>query len=727
MNAIPLPQRSHNWRPPEYARASDVLAECLPVIAPARRVKVSQWAEEERKLNDNGSIVAWRNSVTPYMVEPMDYSNSRRFKGGVFVGPARTGKTDAFIVNRMGHAITCEPCDMRVIHMDQNAAREFSVKKVSALLRYSPSVGERLGRGRFDDSILEKRFQSGAILDIGWPVVSKVSASDIPLMLLTDYDRAPEDVQGEGNLFDLAFKRTQTFGSRGMTLAESSPGRIVLDEDFEAPDTQPHLMPPATGILALYNRGTRGRYYWACRDCGDRFEPDFKHLDYPNHGTPAERGAAVVMACPHCGAVYEPHHKKELNSRGSWLHEGKEGQLVGIEDELLRETDIVSWALTGAAAAFQPWQELVARYETALEELEKTGDETALKTTINVDQGHAYTPRAISSGADITVKSLKEMAERYPLKVMPEGTRFATVSIDTQKGKFVCQVDAWGHELERWLVDRFEIHTPPDTAPRASERAIDPARYAEDWEALFALLETAYPVAGTQYSLKPMALIVDSGGEAGVTRNAYSFYRRSKAMGYRRRVFLAKGLSGWERDRAKEVTPEKQEGKRVKLRSDLKVVRVGTWRLKSEVTASLAREDAGPGCYHLTKNLPKEVFEEFCAERKTPKGWELKPGKKRNEALDLGVYGLALVVALKGERIDWRRPPAWAATLERNAFAKLREPVEEAPPNTQDPEELQEEPESDSRPDAKAKPSRRKRAGGSRKKRAGRRTNISGF
>ncbi|WP_193778460.1 terminase gpA endonuclease subunit, partial [Pseudovibrio sp. WM33] len=133
----------------------------------------------------------------------------------------------------------------------------------------------------------------------------------------------------------------------------------------------------------------------------------------------------------------------------------------------------------------------------------------------------------------------------------------------------------------------------------------------------------------------------------------------------------------WDRDRAKEVTPEKEEGKRVKKRSDLRIVRVGTWRLKSEITASLAREDPGADAYHLTRNLPSEVFEEFCAERRTPKGWVLRKGRKRNEALDLGVYGLALVLVLRAEKINWKRPPIWARRMETNSFAALR-PKQEA-------------------------------------------------
>lgn len=680
MNAFALPHRDHGWRSPGYARAVDCIDAALPAIAPIKRMTVSQWAAAERKLLDNGSVVSWRNEVVPYMVEPMDMLSSRRFRGLAFVGPARTGKTDGLIINKIGQGIVCDPSDMRVIHMDQAAAREFSIKKVSNLIRYSPTVADRQASGRNADNIYDKRFLGNMILDIGWPVIAKFSASDIPVMLLTDYDRMPDDISGEGSGFELAMKRTQTFGSRGMAAAESSPGRLLLDEDWKPSKSTPHMAPPTTGILEIYNKGTRGRFYWTCLDCSEQFEPDFNLLDYPDEGTPAERGAQTVMNCPHCGTVIEPKQKRDFNLAGQWLHETNDGRLVPIDDDDVRDTDIVSYWIKGAVAAFQSWPSLVTKYEAAIEGFERNGDETSLKTTTNVDQGHPYKPRSLGSGSDISAEGLKDKSGDYEIAVAPVETRFVTVQVDVQKRYFVVQVDAWGPDLERWMIDRFEIHTPPASAPNAEKRAIDPARYGEDWDALFDLLDKVYPVADTGYGVKPAAMIVDTGGEAGVTKNAYAFYRKSKRKGLIRRVFLAKGQPGWKVDRAKEVEPEKVEGKRVKGKTDLRIVRIGTWRLKQEIVGSLSRKDPGASAYHLSSQFPAPVFEEMCAERQTVNGWELRQGQKRNEAFDCSVYGLALVIVLKAETFDWDKPPLWAAPIAENSFAVLLDAAEEHEP-----------------------------------------------
>ena len=55
--------------------------------------------------------------------------------------------------------------------------------------------------------------------------------------------------------------------------------------------------------------------------------------------------------------------------------------------------------LKGPAAAFSSWQELVLNYLKATKEYQRTGSEEALKTTVNVDQGLPYVPRAMISGS----------------------------------------------------------------------------------------------------------------------------------------------------------------------------------------------------------------------------------------------------------------------------------------------------------------------------------------
>ena len=59
----------------------------------------------------------------------------------------------------------------------------------------------------------------------------------------------------------MALKRTQTYKSAGICIAESSPGRDYVDGKWQRRPGS-HEAPPAAGICALYNRGDRRRLYW---------------------------------------------------------------------------------------------------------------------------------------------------------------------------------------------------------------------------------------------------------------------------------------------------------------------------------------------------------------------------------------------------------------------------------------------------------------------------------
>lgn len=657
---------------PSYPDPGRLIMDALPSIRPPRRISVPDWAESAdgrriRSVTYNGP---WRNSFAPYMVEPARMTTSRKYRAVCFVGPARSVKSDALVLNVLGHRVACMPRSMKIICPTKDAARLFSLQKVTPMMSATPAVSSRLAKVRNADTLFDKLFEGGMSVRIAWPVTGELSMVDIADMIVTDFDRVenPDDIGGEGSLFDLTLKRTETFGSLGMSIFESSPGKPVTDLDW-SPST-PHEAPPCTGILSIYNRGSRGNYYWECPHCHERFRPLMSTLQYERKATPGETAKTVFMLCPSGnGCVIGPDRKIALNEAGVWLHETNDGQVVEIDDPDVRDSDVVSYWGEGPIAAVQNWKALVQRQEEALEILERTGDEGSLKATVTLDQGRPYTPRSISLGDGLDEATLKALAKDYPLGIVPAAARFLTVEVDVQTHRFVVHVHAWGIGLERWLIDRIEIVLPPDGAPAAGKRAIDPPRYLEDWAVLPPLLETAYPVADSEFTLRPVGMIIDSGGEAGVTEKAYAFYRHQRKLGNGRRVFLNKGDGKPDRDRARYGEPEKILQKKTGRRSDIRLVYSGTNKLKDEVTLALTRNEPGPGSYHLSKHLDDRVFAEFCAEVRTDKGWDRRKKGLPNEALDLAVYGKALVIVMKGERINWERPPAWAAPMPANSNA----------------------------------------------------------
>jgi phage terminase large subunit GpA-like protein len=166
-----------------------------------------------------------------------------------------------------------------------------------------------------------------------------------------DYDRMPQNIDGEGNPFDLTAKRGDTFGRYRMTGAEASPGFLVNDAKWIA--KSPHEAPPTGdektggGILQLYNRGDRRRWYWRCPQCHGSFEPHFKLLNYPDSADPMEAAEQVTLICPHDGFPMTPDMQFELNLGGRWIKEGQiwlpDGSIVGTP----RRSEIASFWMFG--------------------------------------------------------------------------------------------------------------------------------------------------------------------------------------------------------------------------------------------------------------------------------------------------------------------------------------------------------------------------------------------
>ncbi len=139
----------------------------------------------------------WESSLTPYMIDPINTLSAREYDAVVFVGPARTGKTEGLIDGWIVYGIICDPADMLVVQMTETKAREHSRTRLSRTFRHSPEVSKRLSPSRNDNNVHDKMFLDGSFLKIGWPSITVFSSSDYRRVALTDYDRFPEN-RGRG-------------------------------------------------------------------------------------------------------------------------------------------------------------------------------------------------------------------------------------------------------------------------------------------------------------------------------------------------------------------------------------------------------------------------------------------------------------------------------------------------------------------------------------------------
>lgn len=676
----------------KFKSINHIIRSVADQLKPPMRMSVAESAAKYRYVNQPGAYVGpWLNSTTPYMIEPMNMINSRHYDKMAFIGPAQSGKTDAIILNSIAYSVKVDPMDLMVFCPTSTAARDFSMRRVDRLHRHSEEVGKMLMKSRDADNKFDKHYITGIILTLSYPSVTELAGRPVGRIIITDYDRIDDDIGGDGNAFDLASKRTTTFGSFAMCAAESSPSRPVTDPNWIR--KTPHEAPPCDGIVGLYNRGDRRRWYWPCPHCDSYFEGMFNMLQWDTKCketgrklTNLEKAETARMVCPCCGSEIDPADRYEMNLWGMWVPEGcsvnEVGQLVGTP----MRSSFASFWLRGTAAAFVTWQKLVLSYLDATDDYERTLSEEALKKFWNNDMGEPYIPKSLESVR--LPEALKARGEVWPEQMVPEGVRFLIATVDVQKHSFEVSIHGVGpgYPFDTYLIDRFDIVKSERLDAEGDPLVIHPGAYLEDWDLIKKhVMDKTYELSDGSGRLMPIKMTgCDSGGEAGVTSNAYEFYRKMRREGMTGRFCLVKGDPKPNNPRTRVALPDSnRRDKKAIARGDVPVLMINSNLMKDSLNGRLDVLEPGKGMYHMPNWFPDRVYSELCVEYRTEKGWEC-PTHARNETWDLAYYMLGICVSgqvLNIESLDWENPPSWATDWETNTTIIIPEAerVEETP------------------------------------------------
>lgn len=668
---------------PKYRSLEAMVVETSASVRPPERLKVSESAQKYRYIDG----LKWDNASVPYMCEPADTLGSLEHTGMVFVGPARSSKSEMGI-NWLNHSVVCDPADMMIVHMKRDSARDWSNKELRRFFNQNAEVQKQI----LEYNTHDVRFRNGMDLIIKWPTITEFSGKTVQRVWLNDYDHMPLDIDGEGNAFDLAKMRTFTFRRFGMTLAEGSPGR-ELDDPKWIPSSK-HQAPPAKGLLEIYNRGDRRRFYWRCLSCGNGFEPDFSCMNFPDTKDFIEAGEMATMRCPHCQHDHLFEERQELNEKGRWL---RDGQYMDDQGNILGNgvvSDIASFWLKGPCAKYQSWSGLVTDYLRAKAGFEATGDEGALRKFTNTNLGMPYIPKTLVDAR--TPETLMERAANWGSTKdepsVPHGVRFLIATVDIQSGSrrgFVVQVTGFGEGGDAWVIDMFRLLKSERKDESGDRLPMNPAAYAEDWDLLIdAVINKTYPLAdgsGRRMSIKLVAS--DYGGEDGVSVQAREFWRRLRNdHGLSGRFALVKGMPNRNIQTASKHYPDAQQKDKLNgARGDVPVWYLNSNELKDTLAGQFDRIESGGGRWTFPHWAEPWFYAQLTAENRTDKGWEPPKNNRRyNEAWDLSYYALGMLRhdEVRATRIGfWDNPPKWAETWDENilVFGEKEEPAFHAP------------------------------------------------
>jgi phage terminase large subunit GpA-like protein len=647
--------------------AVQIRRDIAKMVRPPERISVVEAAKRYVNVRTaSGGIAPWDPDLTPYMIEPMNCLISRDYDAVIFVGPAQSGKTQGLITNAMAYIIKCDPSDFLIMQTTKGTARDFDTQVIKRAFRDSPELKKELAPGSKSDNTYDKVFKSGSILFQRWPSINEISGKPLKYVLITDYDRMTQNVDGEGSPFALSRQRTAKFLSRGMTLVETSPGFEITDPSHRP--NYAHEAPPCGGALALFNMGDMRRWYVQCPECGEWFMPPsdetalhFTHERDLFNVTNTQVPQNVRYICTKNGCLIDPRHKRAMNASGLWVPQGCRIENGKLEGERIK-TRIASFWFPGAYAAYSDPANLVEKLLAAHREYDITGSEENLKTIINVNFGGAYLPRHLAEMENgDSLQGRAEPLERYHV---PDQARLLLATVDIQNGnagRFVVEVHAVGVGEEQWPVDRFDIAF---TETDGKKRRIEPGVYKEDWDLLEGkVINTSYKTSDGRKMMIHL-IGIDTGGNGKTTDFAYQFYRRMKKKGLASKIKLFKGRSNDSIDVVVRSFAKDANGRPMK---DVPIYILNTNKLKDDVHAMLRRVMPGGLYLHFPHWLDAGYYDELKAEIRDDSGkWEKI--RERNEALDLNVYMLALgrILGLNSEKFNWQNPPAWAAPLSSN-------------------------------------------------------------
>ncbi|MDR3438962.1 terminase gpA endonuclease subunit [Telmatospirillum sp.] len=654
-----------------YASAPRLLAEGFAAFLPPDRQSVADYAAQHRWLaNEGGGYVGrWDHDMVPYLVEPMEELTSLDHLTVAVVGPGQSAKT-SIAENWLLRSVGGDPGNMLWYMQTDQVLEAFVKDRINPLIDGHDILSKSQGLKSVDDSLHFKRFRSMAVQFLPATRSNLISKS-APRIIADEIDAYPPSLGDVKALLDI---RRQTYGAESMMLAVSHPDRARGADPAGWKE----------GIMSLWADSDRRVWYWQCPHCGAFSSPAptaarIMTLEYDPDGSLDEVAASAHLVCPVNGCVIEDKYRRQMNRTGRWVGDGQEIDESGlVTGELVKHSTAGFWILGVMSPFILGGIGGLARARVKAErELEVTGEEKTLREVMSKQWGIPYSPSRKVGSVDANTLAERARSETtIHLGVVPLDVRFLTVGTDCQAAYFEWLVRGWGINGESWVIATGRLPANPATSP-------------EDWDKLYEeVLSRAWPLAdGSGRQMLPRGGAFDLNGPPGTSAQAYSAWRRWRAhKGSRVRkygslagrdlwsILPTQGAEGLNAPRLAVAYPDTRRKASKFARGEVPVARFNPNQFKDDLSGQLLVAEAGPLYIHCpaalrSKQEPHIWFEQLVAETRDLRGrWEKAHNGVRNEVLDLMVM-THVVAHLHGlSRINWDKPPAWAAAWDTNTM-----------------------------------------------------------
>jgi phage terminase large subunit GpA-like protein len=457
-----------------------LMLNALRAFKPPPDLKVSDWADQDRKLSPEASAEPgqWITSRAEYQRGIMDAFSDPAVEMVVVMSSAQVGKTE-ILNNVIGFHVAQDPSPMLVVQPTLDMAQTWSKDRLAPMLRDTPQLQGLVKDPRARDSgntTLHKIFPGGHITACGANSPSSLASRPVRIVLCDEVDRYPVSAGSEGDPVSLARKRASTFWNRriGLFSTPTNKGNSSIEAAFEESDKRFYFVP--------------------CPHCKHE-----QSLKWASVTWEQDKPDSAQYACEECGTLWTDAERVRAIRQGRWSATAEFKRVAGFH-------------LSGL---YSPWIPVDAAVR---EFLEAKKQPATLRVWVNTYLGETWEEQG-EQVDDYAIAARREsFGETLPLEVV-----LLTAGVDVQDDRLEVEIVGWGRDDESWSVDYRTVYGDPSspTVWRDMDSLLDQQFEREDGSILMV-----------------RSTCVDSGGHH--TNSVYNFVRPREG----KRVFAIKGVGG---------------------------------------------------------------------------------------------------------------------------------------------------------------------------------------
>ena len=626
-NDMFLPSESTDSLLASYPMMSDNLQRLremlLGALKPVPDISITEWAEQniylpKKVTSEEGPF---RIARTPYLREIMDCMHPSNPINEVIVwSGTQLGKTQS-IFNSVFFNIVNAPAGILFGFSNTEEMKKMIQNRFDPIVDANPIIRERIfaqRAGRSGDTLNFKDFPGGDISFASGEAPAAWISNPRRYIYIDEADAMPKDLNGKGDVYELAKDRVSSWGNRYKIYMSSTTTN------------------KSSRIKKEYELTEMSKYFVPCPHCGH-----YQLIDWARFHWEVDNLIVndVWMDCEECGYHIHDYDKEYMLPRGEWR----------ATNPLPTPKNKRGFWISGlyAPVGWQSWKGCVETY------LKATRDRDVTKLTAFFNSILAMPYEEYSDRPDWQRLYNLSRGSGYISGQIPKDVLFLTSATDVQENRLETEIKGWCRNGRSKSIATFKFFCRQDEKTDTIS--------AKCWDEYQSTILDGQFIREDGVCLRTVQNAIDRSYNT-ITVNAFwqNYCRIEESRGLKGdyRLTQVRGrdntndiISSFKLDK-----PGQKGAKRLSKNKKRKdgvffFIDVGVSVLKTQIYKDLNEEDnverTKPNIMIFPADYDEEFFKQLTAEEWIPPDSKHKHGhwdnpRHRNEALDLSVYNRAM-------------------------------------------------------------------------------------